>query len=85
MWIEGDMYDLDFRHDASKPKSNRCRINGDGVEIYFHPTGHPKSYRTIIVNRLFGRQIEWDEKGKILSNVELDFPKPLYKKLPEEE
>ncbi|MDR0703752.1 MAG: hypothetical protein LBF88_02070, partial [Planctomycetaceae bacterium] len=58
----------------SDPLKVRYSIDGDGVVIHFHPTGFPKIYRTIIRNRLFGRQIEWDETGKVISNVDIDFP-----------
>jgi hypothetical protein len=47
-----------------------------GIIIRFHPTGYPASYKTIVNNRLFGRQIEWNDKGEVLSDVDLDIPKP---------
>jgi hypothetical protein len=46
-----------------------------GVEITFHPNGYPASYHTVISNRLYGRQIEWNDKGEIVSDVDLDIPK----------
>jgi hypothetical protein len=46
-----------------------------GVEVTFHPNGYPAHYRTIIRNRLFGRQIEWNDKGEVVSDVDLDIPK----------
>ncbi|MDR3109071.1 MAG: hypothetical protein LBU65_05200 [Planctomycetaceae bacterium] len=46
------------------------------IIIRFHPIGYPASYKTIVKNRLFGRQIEWNDKGEILSDVDLDIPKP---------
>jgi hypothetical protein len=54
----------------------RYAINGDGIEVKFHSTGYPASYKTIVRNRLFGRQIEWDEKGNVISDVDLDIPMP---------
>ena len=54
----------------------RYAINGDGIEIKFHSTGYPASYKTIVRNRLFGRQIEWNDKGEVVSDVDLDIPQP---------
>jgi hypothetical protein len=51
-------------------------IDGNGTEVKFHPTGYPASYKTIVKNRLFGRQIEWNDKGEVISDVDLDIPKP---------
>ncbi|MDR1924078.1 MAG: hypothetical protein LBQ66_06860 [Planctomycetaceae bacterium] len=48
-----------------------------GIEVTFHSNGHPATYRTIEQNHLRGRQIEWNDKGNIISNVNLDTPKPL--------
>ena len=47
-----------------------------GLEITFHPTGYPASYRTIVKERLFGRLIEWNDKGEVVSDVDLDIPQP---------
>ncbi|MDR3267239.1 MAG: hypothetical protein LBT24_06700 [Tannerella sp.] len=49
---------------------------GNGIEVKFHPTGYPASYKTIVKNRLFGRQIAWNDKGEVISDVDLDIPKP---------
>jgi hypothetical protein len=51
-------------------------IDGSGTEVKFHSTGYPASYKTIVKNRLFGRQIEWNDKGEVISDVDLDIPKP---------
>jgi hypothetical protein len=74
--LDGDLRNLDDWNlrKLSDPLKVQHGVDGDGVEIYFHPTVFLKSYRTIIKNRLFGRQTEWDEKGKVISNVDLDFP-----------
>jgi hypothetical protein len=53
-----------------------------GVEIKFHPNGYPSTYNTIVNNRLYGRQIEWNDKGEIISDVDLDIPKELGKDTP---
>jgi hypothetical protein len=76
LWLSGDFrnIDPDDERKITNPPKVRYSIDGNGVEIHFHSTGFPKSYRTIIKNRLFGRQIEWDEIGKVISNVDLDFP-----------
>jgi hypothetical protein len=73
----GNLFDHVDVGELNSPTKQKIRsqVDGNGVEIHFHPTGFPKIYRTIIKNRLFGRQIEWDENGKVISNVDLDFPK----------
>ena len=45
-----------------------------GLEIIFHATGYPASYKTIVKGELIGRQIEWDENGNVLSDD--DIPPP---------
>ncbi|MDR2641665.1 MAG: hypothetical protein LBC74_02605 [Planctomycetaceae bacterium] len=45
------------------------------IEIKYHPTGYPASYKSITKNRLYGRQIEWNDKGEVVSDVDLDIPK----------
>ncbi|MDR3233265.1 MAG: hypothetical protein LBT46_06345 [Planctomycetaceae bacterium] len=52
------------------------QIDGSGIEVKFHPTGYPASYKTIVKNRLFGRQIAWNAKGEVISDVDLDIPRP---------
>ncbi|MDR0611031.1 MAG: hypothetical protein LBG58_13045 [Planctomycetaceae bacterium] len=51
-------------------------LAGNGIEVRFHPTGYPASYKTIVRNRLFGRQIEWNDKGEVISDIDFDIPKP---------
>jgi hypothetical protein len=51
-------------------------LDGKGIEVKFHSTGYPASYKTIVRNRLFGRQIEWNDKGEVISDIDLDIPKP---------
>jgi hypothetical protein len=51
-------------------------LNEKGIIVIFHSTGYPASYKTIVRNRLFGRQIEWNDKGEVISDVDLDIPKP---------
>jgi hypothetical protein len=46
-----------------------------GVEVKFHSNGYPASYRTVVKNRLYGLQIEWNDKGELISEVDLDIPK----------
>jgi len=45
-----------------------------GLEITFHSTGYPSSYKTIVRNELIGRQIEWDEKGNVISDIDTSLP-----------
>ena len=47
-----------------------------GTKITFHENNCPALYRTIVKNRLFGRQIEWNDKGEVISDIDLDIPKP---------
>ncbi|MDR2704190.1 MAG: hypothetical protein LBC02_00270, partial [Planctomycetaceae bacterium] len=49
-------------------------LDEKGIEIIFHPNGYPASYSTIVKKRLFGRQIEWNDKGEIISDINLDIP-----------
>ena len=73
-WIEVVEEEID--HQTVGCPIPKYRINGNGVEIRFHPTGYPACYKTIVRNRLFGRQLEWNEKGELLSDVDLDIPQP---------
>ena len=49
-------------------------INGDGIEVKFHPTGYPASYKTFVENELLGRQAEWDEQGNVISYIDTSPP-----------
>ncbi|MDR2172456.1 MAG: hypothetical protein LBP59_20125 [Planctomycetaceae bacterium] len=70
-------YSVENSGDDKNERNNfeNYRINGNGLEIIFHPTGFPKSYTKIVRNRLYGRQIEWNDKGDVISDVDLDIPK----------
>ncbi|MDR2346385.1 MAG: hypothetical protein LBE18_09990 [Planctomycetaceae bacterium] len=46
-----------------------------GIEVEFHISGYPASYRSIVGDRLYGRQIEWNDKGEVISDIDLDIPK----------
>lgn len=46
-----------------------------GIEVTFHPNGYPSTYRTIVRDRLYGKQIEWNDKGEVILDVDLDIPK----------
>ncbi|MDR1925384.1 MAG: hypothetical protein LBQ66_13520 [Planctomycetaceae bacterium] len=65
-YIEGNVKEL--------PKTNKYEIDGTGISIKFYPNGYPASYKSIVKNRLFGRQIEWNDKGEVVSDVDLDIP-----------
>ena len=54
----------------------KYKINGDGIEVKFHPMGHPASYKTFVKNELLGRQAEWDEKGNVISYIDTSSPMP---------
>jgi hypothetical protein len=78
-YYEGD---IDF-NDDTKMKDNEMffvrkisPLNGKGIHVKFHTTGYPASYKTIVKNRLFGRQIEWNDKGEVISDLDIDIPKP---------
>jgi hypothetical protein len=45
------------------------------IEIKYHSTGYPATYKSITKNRLYGRQIEWNDKGEVISDIDLDIPK----------
>ena len=75
LWMEGSLQETTLPQD-SETQSAKYGIDGNGVEIRFHPTGYPACYKTIVRNRLFGRQLEWNEKGELLSDVDLDIPQP---------
>ncbi|MDR2439967.1 MAG: hypothetical protein LBE12_11430 [Planctomycetaceae bacterium] len=46
-----------------------------GIEITFHPTGCPASYKTIVKGNLFGRQAEWNDQGEVIFDEDYDIPK----------
>jgi hypothetical protein len=55
---------------------DRCLVIEKGVEVLFHKNGFPSNYRTHARHdRLYGRQIEWNDKGEVVSDVDLDIPK----------
>jgi hypothetical protein len=56
-------------------KIDNLSIDGNGIEIKFHSNGYPESYHKIVRNRLYGRQFEWNNKGEVVSDVDLDIPK----------
>jgi hypothetical protein len=58
-------------------KTAKVPDNGSGIEIIFHKNGYPATYRSIVKKRLFGRQIEWNDKGEVMSDIDLDIPKEL--------
>ncbi|MDR1382246.1 MAG: hypothetical protein LBJ67_00145 [Planctomycetaceae bacterium] len=81
IYAEGDISSiLLLRHSEKEINSftsqKTISIDGNGIEVRFHPTGYPATYKTIVKNRLFGRQIEWNDKGEVISDIDLDIPKP---------
>jgi len=44
-------------------------------EVVFHPNGRPASYRSVVRDQLLGRQIEWNDQGEVISDVDLNFCK----------
>jgi hypothetical protein len=88
VWLSGELEQDPEAAMAPRPLKQKYTINGDGIEVKFHPSGYPARYTTIVKNRLFGRQIEWDENGNVISDVDLDIPMPWAdapKPAPEEE
>ncbi|MDR2757640.1 MAG: hypothetical protein LBC20_18270 [Planctomycetaceae bacterium] len=73
-YIIGEMKEI--RPDKSKPALTQLILDGDGIEVKFHLTGYPASYKTIVKNCLLGQQIEWNENGEVISHINLDTPKP---------
>jgi hypothetical protein len=79
IYAEGDIsmafnryYDVTAKDNT---KLDNLSINGKGTEIKFHSTGFPSTYKSIVKNRLYGHQIEWNDKGEIISDIDLDIPK----------
>jgi hypothetical protein len=81
VYAEGQMQDVDenfkdINRISFLSVDNQRYVLNKGIEVKFHPTGYPSSYKTIVRNRLFGRQIAWNDKGEMISDVDLDIPKP---------
>ncbi len=85
-YVEGEItFDSNFTgHETAKTAKLSLKDVGtdrnrraSGLEITFHPTGYPATYKTIVKERLFGRQMEWNDKGEMISDTDLDIPKPL--------
>jgi hypothetical protein len=78
LWLDGDLYELKGPDSGyhSLPLELQYKISGSGTEVKFHKNGYPAGYKTIANNRLFGRQIEWNDQGEVISDVDLDIPKP---------
>jgi hypothetical protein len=55
---------------------NERNRKASGVEITFHSTGYPASYKTIVKGNLFGRQAEWNDQGEVIFDEDYDIPKP---------
>jgi hypothetical protein len=75
-YVEGDIKFDENQTGSEIAKTAFIPDKGSSTEIYFHPSGYPSSYHTIVKGRLFGRQIEWNDKGEVISDVDLDIPKP---------
>jgi hypothetical protein len=79
IYAEGDLSDAVMGYYDANAKDNTKRdnlsIDGKGIEVKFHSNGVPESYKSIVRNRLYGRQIEWNDKGEIISDADLDIPK----------
>ncbi|MDR0338442.1 MAG: hypothetical protein LBI18_15315 [Planctomycetaceae bacterium] len=73
-YIIGEMQEIQTI--KNETVTSRSVLDGDGIEIKFHSTGYPASYKTIVKNSLLGHQIEWNENGEVISNVNFDTPKP---------
>jgi hypothetical protein len=86
-YAEGELYDSEGRkfEDFYKKREdsrhyywyflNSFAALTKGVEVKFHSNGYPASYRTVVNSRLYGRQIEWNDKGEVVSDIDLDIPK----------
>jgi hypothetical protein len=70
VYLEGDIDDPDMIN-ATIPILSK---SGRGIEVRFHPNGMPKSYYTMVRGRHYGRQIEWDDNGKVIFDIDLDIP-----------
>jgi hypothetical protein len=63
--------------DTKYPEKHRRQyyIWEHGNELRFHANGYLATFRNIDNNHLFGPQVEWNDKGEVISDVILDIPK----------
>ena len=76
-YVEGE---VEFDYNSSGynvNKTAKLSDNGSGFEITFHASGYPATYKSIVKKRLFGRQIEWNDKGEMITDIDQDIPKEL--------
>ena len=74
---EGDLLEIDPGNGTGNdPVTYIIHPDGRGIIVTFHATGYPATYTSVARNRLFGRQIKWDERGEVFSDTDLDFPQP---------
>jgi hypothetical protein len=78
-YIEGNLNreDISMPDNGNSFDANTISITPGlfAIEIKYHVTGYPASYKSIAKNRLYGRQIEWNDKGELISDVDLNIPK----------
>jgi hypothetical protein len=77
-YVEGDLFEIEpVNVEWPKLYKNRRRfvINGTGTEVKIHPNGFLASYRKFVKNRLFGRQLTWNNKGEVISDENIEIPK----------
>ncbi|MDR1478275.1 MAG: hypothetical protein LBJ00_04970 [Planctomycetaceae bacterium] len=77
-YVEGNLIEIDpIVWDWSKLYRNYRRfvIDGTGTEVKIHPNGFLSSYRKFVKNRLFGRQITWNDKGEVITDENIEVPK----------
>jgi hypothetical protein len=85
-YVEGDLLEIDpIVLDWSKLYRNHRRfvIEGTGTEVKIHPNGFLASYRKFVKNRLFGRQVTWNDKGEVISDENIEVPRNRLDKLTE--
>lgn len=76
-YVEGDLLETDPTEvDSQNPAKHRRQmtVNGTGRILTFYSSGYPATYTNIVKNRLFGRQIEWNVSGDVISDVDQDIP-----------
>lgn len=79
-YIEGDIQigTIDREKNGNSFDESTIAVTSykNSIRLVFSESGLPQKYQTIVKDRLFGRQIEWNDKGEVISDVDLDIPKP---------
>jgi len=75
LWLEGSLEGINTQPTFEK-EPVKYKIGNDGIVIKFHSSGYPASYKSLVGNQL-DRQIEWDENGNVISDIDPGLSKSL--------